>query len=195
GGGPEIPPGDYTITIKFRGQEAKQSVRVLPDPRDTFTPAQRQAKYDAILRAGKVQETIVEAINRITKTRNDIDAVAAKLKKEDDDPSAEPPPLVKSGTELKTKLDAMEKRLWTPPKTKGIPAEKDVMAKIGYPFYSLQSSWDAPTAAQLTYLERAEKQLRETLVDYNKLFAQDVAKYREEVRKSNVVLLTEEPPL
>ncbi|HEX7807992.1 MAG TPA: hypothetical protein VF608_04700, partial [Thermoanaerobaculia bacterium] len=157
GGGPEIPPGDYTITIKFRGQEAKQSVRVLPDPRDTFTPAQRQAKYDAILRAGKVQETVVEAINRITKTRNDIDAVAAKLKKEDDDPSAEPPPLVKSGTELKTKLDAMEKRLWTPPKTKGIPAEKDVMAKIGYPFYSLQSSWDAPTAAQLTYLERAEK--------------------------------------
>jgi sortilin (neurotensin receptor 3) len=195
GGGPEIPPGDYTVTIKFRGQEAKQAVRVVADPRDTFTPEQRQAKYDAVLRAGKVQETAVEAINRITKTRNDIDAVAAKLKKEDDDPSAEPPPLVKSGTALKTKLDAMEKRLWTPPKTKGIPAENDVMAKIGYPFYSLQSSWDAPTAAQLTYLERAEKQLRETLVDYNKMFAEDVAKYREEVRKTNVVLLTEEPPL
>lgn len=197
-GGPEVPPGNYTITVKFRGQEAKQSVRVLPDPRDQFTAEQRQSKYDAILRAGKLQETAAEAIRRINQVRTDIDAVAAKLKKDDDqekNENAEPAPLVKSGTALKTKLDAMEKRLWTPPKTKGIPAETDVLAKIGYPFYSLQSSWDAPTAAQLAYLERAEKQLRETLTDFNKLFAEDVAKYREEVRKENVQFLAEEPPL
>ncbi len=196
-GGPEIPPGIYTITIKFRGQEAKQTVHVLPDPRDKFTPEQRQAKYAAILRAGKLQETIAEAINRINKTRADIDAVATKLKKDDDndDPNAEPPAVVKSGTALKTKLDAMEKRLWTSPKTKGITLESDALAKIGYPFYSLQSSWDAPTAAQLTYLDRAEKQLRETLTEFNKLFAEDVAKYREEVRKANVLLVPEDTPL
>jgi photosystem II stability/assembly factor-like uncharacterized protein len=194
-GGPEVPPGIYTITIKFRGNEAKQVVHVLADPRDTFTPEQRQAKYDAIVRAGKLTETTAEAINRINKTRADIDAVAAKLKKEDADPGDEPAPLVKSGTALKTKLDSIERRLWTTPKTKGIIQENDVMAKLGYPLYSMQSSWDAPTAAQLTYLERAEKQLRETLIDFNKLFAEDVAKYREDVRKENVVLLPEQPPL
>jgi photosystem II stability/assembly factor-like uncharacterized protein len=196
-GGPEVPPGTYTITMKFRGQEAKQTVRILPDPRDQFTAEQRQAKYDAILRAGKLQETTAEAVNRINKTRADIDAIATKLKKEDDkdDPNAEPAPLVKSGTALKTKLDAMEKRLWTPPRTKGIPYETDVMAKLGYPFYSLQSSWDAPTAAQRAYLDRAEKQLRDTLADFNKLFAEDVATYREDVRKENVLLLPDITPL
>jgi hypothetical protein len=172
-------------------------VRILPDPRDQFTAEQRQAKYDAILRAGKLQETTAEAVNRINKTRADIDAIATKLKKEDDkdDPNAEPAPLVKSGTALKTKLDAMEKRLWTPPRTKGIPYETDVMAKLGYPFYSLQSSWDAPTAAQRAYLDRAEKQLRDTLADFNKLFAEDVATYREDVRKENVLLLPDITPL
>jgi hypothetical protein len=59
----------------------------------------------------------------------------------------------------------------------------------------MQSSWDAPTPAQLAYLERAEAQLRTVLADFNKLFAEDVAKYREEVRAKNVTLFGEEPPL
>jgi hypothetical protein len=89
----------------------------------------------------------------------------------------------------------MERRLWVPPKTKGIVADTDVFNKINYPLFAMQSSWDAPTPAQLAYLERAEKLLQNVLADYNKLFAEDVAKYREEVRKSNVTLFGEEPPL
>jgi hypothetical protein len=140
-----------------------------------------------------VQETATAAIERIQKTRADIDAIAAKLKK--DEPRAEPDPLVKSGNALKEKLDRMERRLWTPPKTKGIVAETDVWSKIQYPLYGLESSWDEPTAAQITYLERAETELRAVLADYNKLFAEDVAKYREEVRKASLVLLPEEKPI
>ena len=30
-GGPEVLPGDYTVTVKFRGEEASQAVRVLAD--------------------------------------------------------------------------------------------------------------------------------------------------------------------
>ena len=174
-------------------QEAKQTVRVMPDPRETYTAEQRQSKYDAILRAGRLQETATAAIERIQKTRADIDAVAAKLKK--DEPSAEPDPVVKSGTALKEKLDRIERRLWTPPKTKGIVAETDVWSKIGYPLGAMQSSWDAPTPSQLTYLDQAEVDLRAVLTDFNKLFAEDVAKYREEVRKATVVLLPEQEPI
>jgi photosystem II stability/assembly factor-like uncharacterized protein len=191
--GIEVPPGTYTITMKFRGQEAKQTVRVLPDPRETYTAAQRQSKYDTLLRAGRLQETASAAIERIQKTRADIDAIATKLKK--DEPGADPDPLIKTGTTLKEKLDKMEKRLWTPPKTKGIVAETDVWSKIQYPLYGLQSSWDEATPAQLGYLERAETELRAVLVDYNKLFAEDVAKYREEVRKGNLVLVPEVEPI
>ncbi len=186
--GPEVPPGTYTVTVKFRDNEARQTVRVLPDPRETFTAETRQAKHDAILRAGALQEKATAAIERIQKTRTDIDAIAAAVKKEDE---KEPDPLTKSGNQLKEKLDRMERRLWTPPKTKGIVAETDVFSKIGYPMSALQSTWDAPTPAQLAYLARAEKLLTEVLADFDKLFAEDVARYREEVRKRNVLYLPE----
>jgi hypothetical protein len=59
----------------------------------------------------------------------------------------------------------------------------------------MQSSWDAPTPSQLTYLEQAEVELRKVLEDFNKLFAEDVAKYREEVRKGSVELLPALEPI
>ena len=193
--GPEILPGTYTVTIKFRDKEAKQTVRVLPDPRETIAPEARQARFDAVMRAGKLTETVTAAIERIQKTRADIDSVSSKLKKPDDAADKTPDPLVKSGAALKKRLDEMEKRLWTPPKTKGITAEIDVLSKIQYPMQAMQSSWDAPTPAHLTYLERAENQLRAVIADFNKLFAEDVARYREEVTKASVALFGEESPV
>lgn len=186
GSGPEVLPGTYTITLKFRGNEAKQSVRVLADPRETYTMEQRQAKFDAIMRAGALQESATAAINRIIKARADIDTVAAKLKS--DEPDATPDPLIKSGATLKAQLDKMERRLWQPPKTRGIPPETDVWSKIGFPLYGLQSSWDAPTPSQLAYLDRAETELKKVLADVDKLFTEDVAKYRDEVKAKNVKL-------
>jgi photosystem II stability/assembly factor-like uncharacterized protein len=193
--GPELPPGTYTVTVKYGTAEGKQTVRVMPDPREKYSQEQQQAKYDAIVRAGRVQDTIVEAIERVQKTRTDIDAVIAKLKKLDAEPGAEPDPLTKSGNALKEKLDKIERRLWTPPKTKGIVAENDALSKLGYPMNALQSSWDTPTPSQLDYLTRAEAATREALAEMNKVFADDVAKFREEVRKQNVVLLPDAQPL
>jgi len=37
--------------------------------------------------------------------------------------------------------------------------------------------------------------LKTVLSDFNKLFVEDVAKYREEVSKANVALFAEQPPL
>jgi photosystem II stability/assembly factor-like uncharacterized protein len=197
-GGPEVVPGAYTVTIRFRGNEAKQTVNVLADPRETIPPAVRQMKYDAILRAGALQETTTAAIERIQKTRADLDAINAKLKKDDDkdaDRNTPPDPLAKQATELKAKLDAIERRLWTPPKTKGLVAENDVMSRLGYPLNAMQSSSDEPTPAQLTYLANAEALLRSALADLNALYASDVAQYRDAVRKQNVVLLPEYDPI
>ncbi len=192
--GPEILPGTYTVTIKFRGSEAKQTVRVLPDPRHPFDSVARQANFDAVSRAGRLFETVTAAVERIRQTRTDIDAVVAKQKKEDDAEKT-PDPIAKAAGDLKKKLDAMERRLWVPPKTKGIVAETDAQSKISYVLSSLQSSWDAPTPSQMAYLDRAEGLLRSVLADYNRLFSEDVAKFREEMRKGEVRLLPELGPI
>ncbi|HEX7420016.1 MAG TPA: hypothetical protein VF505_09030, partial [Thermoanaerobaculia bacterium] len=177
--GPEVPPGTYTVAMKFRGAEAKQAVRVVADPRQDVPPADRTAKWNAILRAGQLQESVTEAIERIQKTRADIDA----LKKPDND---EPSPLTASARSLKRKLDAMERRLWSPPKGKDLNPPTDVMSQLRSPLQGLQSSFDAPTDAQLAWLAKAEAAYRLVLSDYNKLFAEDVAKFFETAKKQDV---------
>ena len=193
--GPEVVPGMYIITMKFRGNEARQSVHVLPDPRQEVTVADRLAKWNAILRAGQLQESVTDAIMRIQKTRTDIDAVTTKVKKSDAD-SSKPDPITASAKALKQKLDAMERRLWNPPPSKGLEPPTAVMSYVGRALLqALQSSFDAPTEAQMAWLARAEAAYRAVLPDYNKLFAEDVATFREAVRKQNVELLPEYKPV
>jgi photosystem II stability/assembly factor-like uncharacterized protein len=172
--GPEVLPGAYTVTVKYGGQEAKTTVNVLGDPRFNVSAADRQANFNALLRAGALQEAIGTAVERIQRVRGEID-LAAK---------ADP----KTGTELKRRLDQMEQRLWVPPKAKGIVRRDDALSRVGLASGSLASYYSAPTQASLLYLEQATKHLETVLADFNKLFAEDVAKWRAETRAAEKAL-------
>ena len=196
--GPEILPGKYSVVVKFRGHEQRSDITVVADPRVPVSDAERQAKWAAIERAGRVQETATEVIQRIQRTRSDIDAVTAKVKKDEAEktPDDKPHPLEASGRKLKTRLDALERRFRTPPKTKGITSrDTHVMGRLSLPMNGMQSSWDAPTPSQLAYLEVAEAMLRDALAEANKVFAEDVAKFRDEVKAANVALFTDTDPI
>ena len=188
----------YSVAGAVRG-----TVRVLPDFRYEGRLGGRQANVEAQGRAGKIQEALAEAVERINQTRTDIDAVTAKLKarvkKDEKDPASEAKTpeseLTKSARDLRKKLDDMEKRLWQPEGTKGIVADTDVESKINYAMRAIGSSYDAPTPAQLAYLERAEANARKVLADFNQLFSQDVAAFRAKVNELDVQLLPEAQPI
>jgi photosystem II stability/assembly factor-like uncharacterized protein len=103
--------------------------------------------------------------------------------------------LLKAGRKLKKGLTEQEKTLWTPPDTKGIPAENDAWSKVRYIQRSLGSSFDAPTPSQETYLEQAEAAVGEVLEKVNAFFADDVAEFRQMYRDSGLELLPEEGPV
>jgi photosystem II stability/assembly factor-like uncharacterized protein len=196
--GPEVLPGTYRVRVSYKDQKsAEQTVRVMPDPRYEGRLAGRQANFEAQERAGKVQEALATAVERINQTRTDIDAVTARLKarvkKDEKDPAGDE--LSKSARELRKKLDDVEKRLWQPEGTKGIVAETDAENRLNYAMRAIGSSYDAPTPAQLTYLERAEAESRKVLADFNQLFSQDVAAFRAKVRELDVQLLPETQPI
>ncbi len=194
GRGPEVLPGTYTITMRFRGQEAKQTVNVLPDPRQQVPTPDRVAKWNAEMRAGALQESVTSAIEQIQKTKADIASVSAKLRKPENEPGR-PDPLIAQGRALTKKLDEMEHRLWEPPHSKGLEPPTNIMSMLQSPMGGLMSSFDAPTEAQLAWLARAEAAYRALLPDYNKLFSEDVAKYRAAVQQKSVQLLPEYKPL
>jgi photosystem II stability/assembly factor-like uncharacterized protein len=216
--GPEVVPGTYNVTVKFKGHEAKGSVQVLADPRMTIAANDRQANWDAQQRAGHLQEVVTEALQRIKDTRADADVVIKKVnailddekqKKEkegvdtsaaagDSTKDAADPrkALVKRANELKKKLTELEKQFWIPPDTKGIPYENDqALSRIGLAQMFLSSSWEAPSPSALAYLGRAERDVQKVLVDFNRFFADDVAAFRKDVDVQQLRLLPSKEPL
>ncbi len=67
--------------------------------------------------------------------------------------------------------------------------------RIGYVGGSLGSSWDAPTPAQLTYLQQAESMLRTALAELNRVFDTDVAAFRGQVEGAGISFLEPAEPL
>ena len=81
--GPQVPPGTYNVTVRFRGHEAKGSVRVTADPSSRNTDADWQTREAALRRLGELQDSLVEAIDRLGAARADLDVVVGKLRRAD----------------------------------------------------------------------------------------------------------------
>ncbi len=199
--GPEVPPGVYQVTVTFDEVQAEASVRVAPDPHAENSDAEWQARWAFIERAGAANDTAVDAIARIQDLKRDIDDIGARVRRdarrdgEKDPAKIEEHPVLKAGAELSKKLGPLEKRLWTPPDAKGIPADRSVMSDVGVASFIIQTAWRAPSPADNQFLAKGERALAAFLADFNAFFAEDVKTYRETVRQAEVRLLPEAPPL
>ncbi|HXE76173.1 MAG TPA: hypothetical protein VNN18_11160 [Candidatus Xenobia bacterium] len=192
----EVLPGIYGVTVKYKDKEAKGTIRVVPDPRYDIPMADREAKWAAIERAGALLANLSEAIDQLRDARSDIEVAIKKVedrqkdKKGDEKQAKE---LLQAARTLQKSLNQMERRLWVPPRSKGIQPDTDVMVKVRYVLRSLGSSWDKPTDAQLTYLRQAEAEANKVLADFDNLFATEVADFRRRVREAAIELLPEKP--
>jgi hypothetical protein len=140
---------------------------------------------------------MAEAIERIRKTRSQVDETFSRIEKDKDKDKkdAKPDPLVEAGGKLKGDLTKLERRLWNPYDSPGIQPETDVLNKVGYPFVYILSSWAPPSPTHLEYLRQAEAAVAAILVDFNKFFATDVAAFRKQVDDAKLRLLPEEKPI
>ncbi len=200
-GGPEVPPGSYTVALKYGGQEAQRGVRVLADPRSSNTPADWQRRWEALARARGLHDRAAEAVWRLRRTRDDLALVQKKARQaaadagEKDQRRLAELPLVKAGDELAKKLTALEKRLWQAPESKGIQPDTDVLSRINEPLYFMGSSWNPPSPTHLQYLAQAEKALSALLPEINQVFAEDVAGFQAKATDARLGLLPVQAPL
>jgi hypothetical protein len=173
---------------------------VLADPRESASAEDRIAKYEALLAAGAVRESVADAISLIYRLREDLKASldAAKRASPDEaegDPEGtqEDGDLEEKAQEIRRRLKEIEERLWVPEGTKGIVYSDDrVWNRLGYAMGSMQSSWDVPTGAQLAYLREAELAASEVLLDLDSLYAGEIAAFRGAVRSAGLALMPQE---
>jgi len=173
--GPEVPPGRYTVIVKVDESEARRPVRVLPDPRSRNTPADWRARWQAVLRAGRLQDAGITAVERLRKTGDEIEAAVAKLPPGSD--------LLQAAAGLQSRITAMERRLRIIPEMPlGSPRDELVMEKIWTAVDSLQTSMDPPSPSQLAFLARGEKALAAYLADLDRFYARDVEPFWRRLR-------------
>ncbi|MBK9087939.1 MAG: hypothetical protein IPL90_02345 [Holophagales bacterium] len=194
--GPEVPPGDYTVTLTFKDASASAKVAVLPDPRSKNTAADWAKRWAEIERAGELQEKAAEAAIRIRRTRDDVSALEERLRRRNEtlrDPAerrkANETPFAKEAAALKKALTEKENLLWSPPEDAGIPARDRVAQDLQAAAGNLTSSWAPPSPTHLERLRQAEARLAKYLADLDAFWAKDVDAFREKAAKEGVGLL------
>lgn len=200
--GPDAVPGEYRVTLRFRGEEASAPLTVLPDPRLGISADDRRAKLAAMDELGALQEVLTDAIDRLATTRSDVGTLLARRKaaRDNDDESdaagdGEEDPLARRGGELLRAVDEEIRALWQPPGEQGIPAPTTPWAKVDEAKWIVGSDWHAPTEAQLGYLEIAEAAVADAVERVNRFYAAEVAPFRQAVRDDGLTLLPEVEPL
>ncbi|NIM49497.1 MAG: hypothetical protein GTN62_04945 [Gemmatimonadales bacterium] len=183
--GPAALPGEYTVRVIVGSDTASRAVSFSSDPRFDVTIAERRAKLDVIMRAGQLQETAVEAVERLRKAEKGIDEVLERLKQKDDSSSKA---LTAAGDSLKKRLDAVEEDFIGPQDIQGFTGDPNaVLSKIGLAMGQLASSqWEAPTPAHMIFLRQAEHRLQEALPAVNTALTEDVAAFRRAVVAAGV---------
>jgi photosystem II stability/assembly factor-like uncharacterized protein len=204
--GPVVAPGTYTVSVKFRDKEAKQTLQVVPDPALGNGDADWQAREAVVTRAGELQNAVADAITRINAAKDDVKVVLAKLdarKKERENANpgaakdaADPDkPLAQAARDLQKKLGAMERRLYVPPDTKGLVEDVTPWNKVQDVGRAADATWTRPSPTTMTDLEESETAVKAVLADFNKLFAEDVPAFRKKVAEAKIDLFGEAAPI
>jgi photosystem II stability/assembly factor-like uncharacterized protein len=199
-GVPEVRPGLYAVAVRFRGHEAKGTVKVLPDPAAANQgDGAWAAREAAVEHARKLQDSTVAAIDRVLAAKADIASVETKLKQryEAAHPGEHAPkpqdPLYDAAEKLQGDLATVEKKLWVPPHTQGLYREGDAMSKLSNLRQSLGAGWGAPDPTRQGELEQADAFVAKALADVDRLFATEVTDFRQKAEKAGLGLLVDTP--
>jgi photosystem II stability/assembly factor-like uncharacterized protein len=202
-----VLPGEYKLTVSYADEVRSTPVTVLADPREAATPEDRRLKYEALLAAGELRVSVADAISLIYRLRKDLaasleaekrasgegerDSVEATGSSPDGEAALE-----EQAREIRRALKAVEERLWVPAGTKGIVYSDDrAWNRIGYALGALQSSWDAPTQAQMVYVAEAKRVASEVLLELDRVVDEEVGAFREAVQAAGLELMPgEEAP-
>ena len=199
--GPQTPPGDYRIRLAMGDAEDSIGVATLADPRSALSQQDIEANYDARRALQELQETLVQSLETIDRTRSDIAMLNALIgrqleggEKGGDNEALKA--LQKQGAQAIEGLDELEKQFRNPPETKGIVYSADkVSSKLGLAGYYLASNPGAPTPAGRFHMDEARSALAYSLEMVNLYLEGPVAEYRQAVDQAGIGLLTPENSL
>lgn len=191
--GPEVVPGAYTVRVIVRSDTATATLEVPFDPRAPVPVEQRRAKVAAQTAMGEKMEIAAHTVHRLRTLRKAADDVKTAIDDRDDGDATA---LGARADSLQAAIDSALAAFVDPPDRQGIfGGNRTAVQKLQAVYFSLGSSFDAPTTAQRLAMARAESALRTALDPVNGRLAGQVAEFRRLVREAGLEVVPSLEPI
>ncbi len=199
--GPQVLPGRYTVRVNLGGQEASAAVEVREDPRFEVPMAMQRERLEFIMTVGRRLEVAAEAVDRLRDAKRAVDRAVEQVEANRGATDGTAQALASAGDDLKKALTSVEELFTGPHGVQGsVSWPGEVLPQLDYLIGgihgTLSSAREAPTEAERLYLRAAEEDLSQALERTNRVFAEEVARFRERVAAGlNAELFPAKEPL
>lgn len=154
GGGPEVLPGEYRISMKMGDHEASALFEIKPDPRVPFNASAHQQRSMHRLMVIREVEPIVEAMDQIQRALATMKVVKEEMKWLPDSLKEEAITLTDS---LNTALLNTEEMYMEPRDAKGIGSVTERLSSVMWNAFSINGGDMAPGGNAIRALERLQQ--------------------------------------
>jgi photosystem II stability/assembly factor-like uncharacterized protein len=193
-GGLTVLPGDYTVGIKYDGQEASQKFSVKSDPRLKIDLDVLKANYEMGKKAQQLSTTITDAGTQLEETKNAIQKVVEAARA---DLAPKTKVLMKAARELEAKLKELSEILNpTPPKQGIADRSASLRGQVMQAVRRITRAGSEPVsqAAEVEY-EKVKVKAQAFLKKYNDFYETDVENFKKVLDESGFSLFKPFKPL
>jgi len=159
--GPRVLPGTYTVKMTKGDQVYTESLKLVLDPRATFTVEDRKMQFDLSMKIYRELEHMSYAVSAIEGVRDAATARASKLTDKD--------ALRSQLQKFSADLDQLRSRIVATKEGGGITGEERIREHIGSLYGAVNGYEGRPTDYQVARTESLGHELEDVIADFRKL--------------------------
>lgn len=193
-GGVTVLPGEYTVRIKYEGQEVSQTFQVKTDPRFTIDLKVLQENYKMAKEAQKLSLALNKARQRIKETQEALKTIATALRQQRSPQMKE---LMQATRKLEGRLKDFSERLNpTPPKQGIADRSAGLQSQVMRAVMGIVRAGIEPVnePARVRY-EKAKVKLEKFIQELNDFFSTEVTNYQKKLQEAGFSLLKSYQPI
>ena len=177
--GPRILPGTYTVRMTKDKDVYTTQLQVAPDPRSTYTAADRQAQFDLAMKLYNALGAMSTTVNRLNNARLALDERASKLPASD--------ALARRLRDASAGVDTLRKKIVATKEGGMITGEERLRENLSDLYGSAAVFYEGPPSQ--TQLERTDaiaRELADVVRDFDAWSAKELSPINAELRKRNL---------
>ena len=164
--GPRVLPGTYTVKLTKGDQVYTESLKVVLDPRATYTVEDRKAQFDLTMKLHKLLGHMTYAVDAIEGVRDSAKANAAKLPEKD--------PLRARLQQVSQESEELRSKIVATKEGGAITGEERIREHIGKVYGNVNGYEGRPTDYEVARADSLAHELEDVIHDFQSMTAKEL---------------------